>query len=158
MITAETFAKRLRRLDGADLVHFVNVAAGDPRIDWASFPKPTPCRLPAMDHGQIDDLRYSVAGVSLHEHRYRDRSVWHLDLVDACEAPIRHLIADTDAPLRALIGAGLGSGIAWITKRRTRWIALAGGAGAMIGAMSAGARGRIVQIDLDRLLARADHS
>lgn len=157
MITADAFASRLRALDGSALVHFVRVAAGDPRIDWSSFPEPTPCALPSLDYGQLEDLRYSVSGVSLHEHRYRDRSVWHLDLVDACEAPIRHLIADTDAPVRALLGAGAGVGVALLARRRPRWVAAAGVAGAAIGMMSAGARGRIIEIDFDRLLASCDH-
>ena len=149
-MTAQELVERLRQLDADGSVHFVTIAAGDPRLDRSTLPDPTPCGLSAMDHGQVDDLRYSIDGQSLHELRYRDHSQWHLDRVDACEAPIRHFIADTNAPTRAAVGGLLGAGVGALTRRRRAWMYL-GVAGVLLGGLTAGPRGDVVRITFEDL-------
>ena len=107
LLTVTDLAAILRSLRVHDnrRPHIV-VEFNDPRVEWSSLGRCTNHGLPALDHGQRGDCRWSLAGgQSLHAHWYPRHVEFHLDLVDPRRKPLGHLVRDTNLPT----GVGLGA-------------------------------------------------
>lgn len=116
----------------------------DDRLDWSTFGQCT-CGIRGLDFGQKGDCRWRTDGVDgLHAHVFEDRYEFHLDQVDACRNPIRHVAVDTDAPERIVFGALLGATVAGAAaygvgargKMTAAWAAVGGAAGGVLGGVT----------------------
>lgn len=112
IITPDTIAHMLTRIaQGRGGRPFMEFDLADPRVAWHHLRGVGNGDLPAIDHGQDRDIRYSLYdGRSLHVHLFSRRRVarFHVDQVDPRRDELGHVIRDTDV----VGGAGLGAAMA----------------------------------------------
>ena len=122
----------------------------DGRVRWQDICQCSNHGLPAINHGQKRDCRWSLSdGRSLHAHWFDGYSRFHIDRIDPTRDGLGHLARDTKAFEGAAIGGLVAAllGLTFGAAGASGGLALGAAVGAAIGAHAGSAPTTLWRLD-----------